>query len=241
MLTVLTLMSKVVFSPLWLLWQLYNGLWWAFQDEPRPQPAAEPAARAGDPAQARAFEVVDSSAPRPAPAPRPVGALRGGFFGSIGIAISLAYLANVMVLNQWLDPARAASAWMLSSSATLVASLYAVRAAVRRDEAARAARAARGGPIQRLINKTPGRAQVARLADGARNAASSAATAARAGASVAHTGVTAARAGVPKAVSACTTGLRCGVGRLALGLSRLEARLGTPKTAAAGPHAPDRA
>lgn len=241
MLTVLTLMSKVVFSPLWLLWQLYGGLWWAFQDDPRPAPAPSPAAGPADAAQARAFEVIDSSPPRPEPLPRPVAALRGGFFGSVGIAISLAYLANVMVMNHWLDPARASAAWLLASAATLVGSLYAVRAAVRRDEAARAARAARGGPVQRLLNKTPGRAQVARIAGSARDAAASAAQVARAGVSAAQVGAGAARAGVPKAVAACTSGLRCGVGRLATGLSKLEARLGAPKTAAAAPGGPDRA
>lgn len=212
MITVLTLMSKVAFSPLWLLWQLYNGLWWAFQDDP---PA--PAPPAADPGQARSFEVVDSCA-RPA-RPRPLSALRGGFFGSLGISASLAYLANVMVMNQWLDPARAASAWLLTSAATLVMSLYAVRAATRRDEAARAARAARGGPVKRLLNKTPGRAQVAQLATQARAAAGAA----------------------PKAAAACAAGLRCGVSRLATGLSKLEARLGVPKTAAAAPRPADHA
>lgn len=225
MLTVLALMSKVVFSPLWLLWQLYCGLWWAFQDDPRP--AVRPP-RLGEPAQARAFEVVDTSPPVPPPPARPLGALRGGFFGSIGLSISLAYLANVMVMNHWLDPARAASAWLLTSAATLVASLYAVRASVRREQAARAARAARGGPVQRILSKTPGAGQVTRLAGHARVAASSVGGAA-------HASFSAARLGAPKAVSACSAGLRCGVGRLAAGLSRLEARLGAPKTAGAAP------
>lgn len=237
MLTVLTLMSKVVFSPLWLLWQLYNGLWWAFQDDPRPAPKAlstpepgrdEPAA---EPGQARAFEVVDSA---PKPLPRPVSALRGGFFGSLGISISLAYLANVMVLNQWLDPARAAAAWMLTSAATLVASLYAVRAAVRRDAAARAARAARGGPVRRLWQATPGHEQVGKVAGRAADAVGSAAGAAGAAARAAKVGAAAVKLNAPRAAAACTAGLRCGIGRLATSLSKLEARLGVPKTAPAG-------
>jgi len=36
MLEVLSLMSKVVFSPLWVLWKFYGVLWWAFGDSSRP-------------------------------------------------------------------------------------------------------------------------------------------------------------------------------------------------------------
>lgn len=240
MLTVLTLMSKVVFSPLWLLWQLYSGLWWAFQDDPKPLPApsadpvrtqaardprnpsprdSTPRAVAREPSQGRAFEVMDSSTKRK-PAPRPLSALRAGFFGSIGISISLGYLANILVLNHWIDPARAASSWLLSSAFTFVASLFAVRAAARRDAAQKQARIERPGIIRRTITRNRVAARVGRIAHSPEIA--KAAVFARANAS--------------RGAAVCATSLRQGISTLCSGLSKVEAKLGVPKTAAAAPH-----
>lgn len=252
MLTVLTLMSKVVFSPLWLLWQLYNGLWWAFQDDPKPLPAPalnadaapargrpvnlreanarDPSPRestpraAREPSQGRSFEVMDSSA-KPKPTPRPLAALRGGFFGSVGISVSLGYLANLLVLNHWLDPARAASAWLLSSAFTLVASLFAVRAAARRDAAQKQARISRSGFIRRTITQNRVATRVGRLAHSPE---------------VAKAAVFA-RANASRGAAACATSLRQGISSICSGLSKVEAKLGVPKTAAATPHHSDSA
>lgn len=134
MLAVLSLMSKVVFFPVWALWRVYLMLWWAFDTRPAPLPAAaEPGV------QDSAFQVT-SSKPEPLPVPR--GALRGGFVGTSIVSIALGALCAALADQHLIEPGRAAVAWGWGSALTTVASLLAVRTVVGR-------RRARLSPVQR--------------------------------------------------------------------------------------------
>ena len=127
MLSVLSLMSKIVFFPVWALWRAYLLLWWAFDTRPAPAPAA---AQPG--VQDSAFQVTSSS---PEPLPLPRGALRGGFVGTWLVSIALGGLCAALADQHVIEPARAAIAWGWGSALTTVASLLAVRAVVTRQRA----------------------------------------------------------------------------------------------------------
>lgn len=127
MLSVLSLMSKIVFFPVWALWRAYLLLWWAFDTRPSPAPAA---AQAG--VQDSAFQVTNSN---PEPLPLPRGALRGGFVGTWIVSIALGALCAALADQQVIEPGRAAVAWGWGSALTTVASLLAVRAVVSRQRA----------------------------------------------------------------------------------------------------------
>jgi hypothetical protein len=127
MLAVLSLMSKIVFFPVWALWRVYLLLWWAFDTRPAPLPAAaEPGV------QDSAFQVTSSN---PEPLPLPRGALRGGFVGTSIVSIALGALCAALADQHMLEPARAAIAWGWGSALTTVASLLAVRTVVSRQRA----------------------------------------------------------------------------------------------------------
>ncbi len=127
MLAVLSLMSKVVFFPVWALWRVYLMLWWAFDTRPAPLPAAaEPGV------QDSAFQVTSSN---PEPLPLPRGALRGGFVGTSIVSIALGALCAALADQHMIEPGRAAIAWGWGSALTTVASLLAVRAVVSRQRA----------------------------------------------------------------------------------------------------------
>ncbi|MFO0835465.1 MAG: hypothetical protein U0638_10865 [Phycisphaerales bacterium] len=134
MLSVLSLMSKIVFFPVWALWRVYLLLWWAFDTRPSPAPAA---AQAG--VQDSAFQVTSSS---PEPLPLPRGALRGGFVGTWVVSIALGALCAALADQHVIEPGRAAVAWGWGSALTTVASLLAVRTVVNR-------RRAKVSPVQR--------------------------------------------------------------------------------------------
>lgn len=127
MLSVLSLMSKIVFFPVWALWRAYLLLWWAFDTRPAPAPAA---AQPG--VQDSAFQVTSSS---PEPLPLPRGALRGGFVGTWLVSIALGGLCAALADQHVIEPGRAAIAWGWGSALTTVASLLAVRAVVTRQRA----------------------------------------------------------------------------------------------------------
>ena len=127
MLSVLSLMSKIVFFPVWALWRLYLLLWWAFDTRSAPAPAA---AQPG--VQDSAFQVTSSS---PEPLPLPRGALRGGFVGTWLVSIALGGLCAALADQHVIEPGRAAIAWGWGSALTTVASLLAVRAVVSRQRA----------------------------------------------------------------------------------------------------------
>ncbi|MCC6228075.1 MAG: hypothetical protein IT432_02490 [Phycisphaerales bacterium] len=127
MLSVLSLMSKIVFFPVWALWRLYLLLWWAFDTRSAPAPvAAQPGV------QDSAFQVTSSS---PEPLPLPRGALRGGFVGTWLVSIALGGLCAALADQHVIEPGRAAIAWGWGSALTTVASLLAVRAVVSRQRA----------------------------------------------------------------------------------------------------------
>lgn len=134
MLSVLSLMSKIVFFPVWALWRAYLLLWWAFDTRPSPAPAA---AQAG--VQDSAFQVTSSN---PEPLPLPRGALRGGFVGTWVVSIALGALCAALADQHVIEPGRAAVAWGWGSALTTVASLLAVRTVVNR-------RRAKVSPVQR--------------------------------------------------------------------------------------------
>ncbi len=131
MLEVLALMWRVVFSPVWVLWKLYGVLWWAFDNTTVPQAPREQERGA-------AFEVVDTR-PRSEAAPKPVGALRGGFIGSLASSGVYALAAQTASTHAWTSPQTAWGVWLWASVVTGVASLFAVRHVARR-QAAKAAK-----------------------------------------------------------------------------------------------------
>ncbi|MBL8760614.1 MAG: hypothetical protein JNL50_04860 [Phycisphaerae bacterium] len=127
MLSVLSLMSKIVFFPVWGLWRVYLMLWWAFDTRPASAPAtAEPGV------QDSAFQVTSSN---PEPLPLPRGALRGGFVGTWLVSIALGVVCAALADQNILEPGRAAIAWGWGSALTTVTSLLAVRAVVGRQRA----------------------------------------------------------------------------------------------------------
>lgn len=119
MIDVLTLMTRVLLSPLWALWWVYRFLWWTFS--PDAPPAAAPAAGG------KAFDIVDS---RPTPPKLPVGALRGGFIGSLAASGGLAVLASTAARHDIVQPASAAAIWAWTSVLIFVMSIFAVRRVV---------------------------------------------------------------------------------------------------------------
>ncbi len=135
MVSVLTIMLRFLFLPVWLLWKAYVLLWWAFDDDPppqRPNGAAEPLAGAPQ-TQNSSFEITDSRAPAPAPRTMPRGALRGGFAGSLVGSGLIAAACSAATGEGVATPGRAALTWAYLSALVLVASLLAVRHVVRRE------------------------------------------------------------------------------------------------------------
>lgn len=142
MLAVITLMWRILFSPLWILWKVYNGLWWAFDDSDRTPrapklvaPHADSLKFPGHNAQNTAFEVVDSRPPRPQAIPRPVAALRGGFVGSILSSLMFYILAQTGVRHDILSPSMVPMLWIWCSSIVFVGSLWVVKHVARREAA----------------------------------------------------------------------------------------------------------
>jgi hypothetical protein len=156
-----SLAFKILASPVWLLWRLYLVLWWAFNEErvpptaaQRPPEAQRPnAADAGDVAgvlhgpeaggratprtlrfaQQAAFEIVDST---PAAAPKPVGALKGGFAASLILSAAFALLLNSAAHHEIVRNSSVLPLWLWSSCIAFVGSLWPVRHIARRQAAA---------------------------------------------------------------------------------------------------------
>lgn len=141
-LKVLGITSRAAFSPVWLAWMGYKGLWWAFDDSdsrraagsatlaphdapPPPNPLTD-APRYGE-TQKAAFEVTDST---PAPAAPPKGPLMGGFVSTLAASGGSGLLASSF------DEMSSGRAWTLWAWCTLMAtvgSLYVVRHVARRQ------------------------------------------------------------------------------------------------------------
>ncbi len=123
MLQVLSIMSKVLFSPFWLLWKGYNVLWWAFEGFGRP--AAVTNAATG-PERGNAFEITDSR-PLDSERPAPIGLLRAGFAGSLFVSGAAAIVAGGLAQSHTLSATHSWLVWMWASVVSCVVSIFAVR------------------------------------------------------------------------------------------------------------------
>jgi hypothetical protein len=132
---VLKLARKIVSSPVWVLWKLYNGLWWAFSDDvgAAPTQAATPSpvgAKTRAAAQDSAFQVIDSNDEviRPAtPDNRPLGTLKWGFGSTILVSILTAWVCHEAYSSGALRYSTSIWFWAWATSMTCVGSLWAVR------------------------------------------------------------------------------------------------------------------
>src|SRR5436190_17651369 len=144
-----SMIARILLSPLWLLWRFYGVLWWAFNEEsnaPRasssPVVANEAAADAASgprtqrSAQDAAFEIVDSR-PAAAPAPKPTGALKLGFAASLVVGVLLAAAVNSAAGHEVIRPSSQLPLWLWSFCMVFVGSLWPVRHIARRQQAAR--------------------------------------------------------------------------------------------------------
>lgn len=163
-----TLALKILASPIWLLWRLYLVLWWAFNEEPAaPRSPREGSARSTDPlrddapksvptandavraeafsfpgprtqrvAQEASFEIIDST---PSPAPKPLGALKGGFAASLLLSALFAWLVNYAAGHDIVRPSSQLPLWLWSSCIAFVGTLWPVRHIARRQSAAQPA------------------------------------------------------------------------------------------------------
>lgn len=161
MLAVLSLMSKIVFFPVWALWRAYLVLWWAFDTRTAPA-VTSPAAAPGE--QDASFQVTNSK-PEQLPLPLPKGALRGGFVGTSLVSIALGVACAALADHHMIEPGRAAVAWVWGSALATVASLLAVRAVAKRQRAklspiARAREGIRNGIKAAAVSVAPKAAQV---------------------------------------------------------------------------------
>lgn len=143
---------RILMAPVWLGWQAYNGVWWAFNDEPRRAAAQEDCAPPGVPfaadhrgtpptpqtdapafgeGQQAAFEVVEPSpAPETPDRPKPVGTLKVGYTATLAASLLTAVIAgNTMNSSGW-----ALMLWAWVTMIVAVASIYMVRAVVARRE-----------------------------------------------------------------------------------------------------------
>lgn len=150
----LRVLTRALFAPIWVLWQGYRVLWWAFEGNPRrredgaatnappgpspadattPDPLQTDAPRHGE-GQNAAFEVTREVCRR---TPAPTGALRAGFASTLIVSA----LCAGAVLAQ--DPAMSARAgWAVWAWATLLAavgSVWVVKHIAQRQRAAKPA------------------------------------------------------------------------------------------------------
>jgi hypothetical protein len=132
MLSVFGIMSKVLFSPIWLLWRAYLLLWWAFGEE-APKSATPSPTPPGHDAQRSAFEVIDSREKPPA-APRPTGALIAGFVSSVFTFLVSGGLSR-LAIAEGADPRTATLVWLWATAAATFTSIVVVRRVERQRRA----------------------------------------------------------------------------------------------------------
>jgi len=132
MLSVFGIMSKILFSPVWLLWRAYLMLWWAFGEEaPKSSPASQiPPSKD---AQGSSFEVIDSRERAPL-APRPTGALIAGFVSSVFTFLASGGLSRLAVV-EGADPRTATLVWLWATAAATFTSIVVVRRVERQRRA----------------------------------------------------------------------------------------------------------
>lgn len=124
MLSVFGIMSRIIFSPVWLLWRGYLLLWWAFGEE-TPKLAQTSKDAGTKDAQGSAFELIDSRKDSSMP-PRPTGALIAGFVSSLFTFLAAGGLSRVAI-NGGADPRTATLVWLWTTAAVSFASVFVVR------------------------------------------------------------------------------------------------------------------
>jgi hypothetical protein len=122
MLQVLSIMTKVLLSPFWLLWKGYNMLWWAFEGFGRPTVSNAPSG----PERGSAFEITDSR-PLDAERPAPVGLLRAGFAGSLVVSGVAAAIASGLAQSHTLGVTHSWLIWVWTTLVSCLVSVFAVR------------------------------------------------------------------------------------------------------------------
>lgn len=122
MLQVLSLMSKCLFAPIWLLWKGYGVLWWAFEGTGRA--AQSPGPRT--PERGNAFEVTDTRDSL-AHLPPPTGLLRGGFVGTLFSSGFILIFAQALQEAGVLSADRSWALWGCGTAFAAVGSIFAVR------------------------------------------------------------------------------------------------------------------
>jgi hypothetical protein len=136
---VLRLARKALFSPVWVLWKLYNGLWWTFADDapakPEPSHLGEKTRAA---AQGAAFEVVDSNERVIVPDTRPVGTLKWGFATTLAASALSGWACHAAFVDEALRSSTAVSLWAWITAVTAVGSIWAVKKIARRQAEQRA-------------------------------------------------------------------------------------------------------
>ena len=145
MLQVLSLMSKIVFAPIWILWKGYNVLWWAFEGFGRRDvPIEDPSA----PERGAAFEITDSRPAELALTP-PIGLLKGGFAGTLALSAGAGIASGALASSQTLSPTHA---WLVWGWASVIASLVSIFA-VRKVALERARRKTMRDRIRAAVNR----------------------------------------------------------------------------------------
>jgi hypothetical protein len=145
MLQVLTLMSKIVFAPVWLLWKGYNVLWWAFEGFGRRE---QPADSVSTPERGAAFEITDSRPAEIVLTP-PTGLLKGGFIGTMLLSAGAGVASGALASSQTLSSTHA---WLVWGWATVIASLVSIFA-VRKVAMERARRKTVRDRIRSAVNR----------------------------------------------------------------------------------------
>lgn len=123
MLQVLSLMSRIVFSPIWILWKGYNVLWWAFEGFGRHDVAVDDASA---PERGASFEITDSRPAEVASTP-PIGLLKGGFVGTMVLSAGAGVASAALASSQTLTPSHAWLVWGWASAIAAMVSIFAVR------------------------------------------------------------------------------------------------------------------
>lgn len=144
MIEVLSLTSKIVFSPVWLLWRLYGMLYWAFDTPPKSK-NSQGTAPTRAPERGTAFEVVDSR-PQEMLLPPPGGLLKAGFATTLVLSALWGAISFGVQSSESISPSHAVIIWSWASIVTSIASIFAVRKVVAR-------RAAKKSVLQRAAGK----------------------------------------------------------------------------------------
>jgi len=135
MFEVLSLTSKIVFAPVWILWRLYGMLYWAFDIPPKVKTVLASAPARG-PERGTAFEVVDSR-PQESLLPHPGGLLKAGFASTVVLSVIFAAITFGLQSADTISTPHSVIIWSWASIVASIASIFAVRKVVARRAAKR--------------------------------------------------------------------------------------------------------